>query len=241
MHLESGITAWRSVAGAQPHPSPALVVGIGVLALLLVCVRSLWRVARTVVTIAHEGGHGLAAVLAGRRLYGIRLHSDTSGVAISRGKPTGPGMVATTALGYPAPSLIGLGFAGLLALGRIALVLWISVALLACVLMVVRNGYGVVLVLITCLGLGAVALVAPTGVAAAFSYLMTWFLLLGGIRPVGELHRERRCNQARDSDADQLAALTGVPAMLWVLAFGVIGVACLAAGGALLLPLPIGG
>ena len=38
-----------------------------------------WRVSRNAITIAHEGGHGLIALLTGRRLDGIRLHSDTSG------------------------------------------------------------------------------------------------------------------------------------------------------------------
>ena len=234
------LIVWPGVVGAQPQPSPLVVMGSAVVALLLVCVRSLWGVARNVVTIAHEGGHGLTAVLVGRRLYGIRLHSDTSGVAISRGKPTGPGMVWTTALGYPAPSLIGLGFAGLLAAGRISLMLWITVGLLACVLMVVRNGYGVLAVLVTCLTLGAVTVFAPPAVRGASAYLLTWFLLFGAIRPVGELQRKRYQGQARNSDADQLAALTGLPALLWVLIFGLIGIVCLALAGTLLLPLPPG-
>ena len=40
----------------------------------------------------------------GRRLAGIRLHSDTSGLTVSRGKPTGIGMILTAAAGYTAPS-----------------------------------------------------------------------------------------------------------------------------------------
>ena len=45
--------------------------------------------ARHVVTIVHEGAHGLAAWATGRQLAGIRLHSDTSGVTVSRGRATG--------------------------------------------------------------------------------------------------------------------------------------------------------
>ena len=47
------------------------------LALVAVGWRPLWRWTRTVVTIAHEGGHAVVAVLAGRGLSGIRLHADT--------------------------------------------------------------------------------------------------------------------------------------------------------------------
>jgi hypothetical protein len=57
---------------------------------------------------------------------------------------------------------------------------------------------------------------------------MTWFLLLGGVRPVLELARERRRGRARRSDADQLARLTPVPGGAWVMIFGIIAVAALA-------------
>ena len=52
-------------------------------------------------------------------LTGIRLHSDTSGLTVSRGKPHGLGMILTAAAGYTAPPLLGLGGAALLAAGHI--------------------------------------------------------------------------------------------------------------------------
>ena len=68
-----------------------------------------------------------------------------------------------------------------------------------------------------------------------FGYLLTWFLLFGGVRPVFELQTKRRRGQARDSDADQLGRLTAVPPVLWVLVFAVATVSCLIAGGLWLL------
>ena len=70
---------------------------------------------------------------------------------------------------------------------------------------------------------------------APFAYLVTWFLLFGGVRPVIELQIKRRQGRARDSDADQLGRLTSVPAVLWVLVFGVLTGSCLIAGGLWLL------
>jgi hypothetical protein len=61
-----------------------------------------------------------------------------------------------------------------------------------------------------------------------------WFLLLGGVRPVGELQRLRGRGQLRDSDADQLARLTRVPGLLWVGLFGLVNVGALVLGGSLL-------
>ena len=126
-------------------------------ALLVVSHRGLWRVSRTVVTIAHEGGHALVAVLAGRGLTGIRLHADTSGLTVSTGARRGPGLVFTFLGGYPAPSLLGLGGAMLVAADRAALMLWIAIALLVATLIHVRNVFGVFSVLATGALVGVVA------------------------------------------------------------------------------------
>src|SRR5699024_11236829 len=64
----------------------------GGLALLVVILPLPWRISRTVVTIVHESGHALTGFAVGRRLRGIRLHSDTSGVTVSRGRRSGPGI-----------------------------------------------------------------------------------------------------------------------------------------------------
>ncbi|GAA4863866.1 M50 family metallopeptidase [Kitasatospora terrestris] len=221
---------WHRLVDVQPDPPRWLVLGAAGIALLAVAVRPLWRLSRNVVTIAHEGGHGLVAVLTRRRLSGIRLHSDTSGLTLSSGPPTGPGMVLTAAAGYTAPSLLGLGGAALLASGHITALLWISIALLAGMLLMIRNAFGVVSVLATGGAFLAISWYGSTELQAAFAYLGVWFLLLAGVRPVVELQAKRRQGGARDSDADQLARLTGVGAILWVTLFLVLALACLLAG-----------
>lgn len=226
---------WHRLAGSQPDPPSWIVLGSGVLALVAVASHRTWPVLRNVVTIAHEGGHALVALLTRRRLTGIRLHSDASGVTLSAGKPSGPGMVATSAAGYVSPSLLGLGGAWILAGGRITALLWMSIALLAAMLIAIRNAFGVVSVLGTGVTIFVVSWLTAPAVQAAFGYLMTWFLLLGGARPVVELQRLRRRGRAPHSDADQLARLTGMPGALWVAAFALITVAALAAGGRWLL------
>jgi len=223
------------IAGAQPAPPQWVVLATAGAALLIVVSGGPWRLARNVVTIVHEAGHAVVALLAGRRLAGIRLHSDTSGVTVSRGKPTGPGMVFTALAGYPAPSLLGLGLAALLGAGKITLLLWLCAALLLAVLIMIRNAYGVVSVLVTGGVLVGVSLLTEPEVQAAFAYLITWFLLLAGIRPVGELQAKRRRGRANDSDADQLARLTGTPGLFWVFAFGLIALGALALAGGWLL------
>ncbi|MBO4163009.1 M50 family metallopeptidase [Micromonospora antibiotica] len=225
---------WDRLFSAQPDPPPLLVVLTALAALAVVAVRSSWRVARNAVTIAHEGGHALAALLTGRRLHGIRLHSDTSGLTLSAGRPTGPGMILTLLAGYVAPSLVGLGGAWLLGGNRITLLLWVAVALLLAMLLLVRNVFGMLSLLITG---GVVLLVswyATPQVQAVFAWTSVWFLLIGGVRPVFELQRMRSRGRMPESDADQLAHLTPFPALLWVFVFGLVNLFALAVGAVLL-------
>jgi Peptidase M50B-like len=221
---------WGTLLGAQPDPPAALALVTGVLALVVVAARPLWRVARNAVTIAHEGGHALAAVLTGRRLRGIRLHSDTSGLTLSAGRPTGPGMVFTLLFGYVAPSLIGLAGAWILGGNRITLLLWVAVLLLLLMLLNIRNVFGAVSVVATTAIVFGISWYASPQVQAAFAYTGVWFLLFGGVRPVGELQRLRSRGRMPESDADQLAHVTHVPALLWVAVFGVVNMAALVVG-----------
>ncbi|HEV7450332.1 MAG TPA: M50 family metallopeptidase [Pseudonocardiaceae bacterium] len=139
---------WRrvftQVIDVQPVPYPILVLATGLLAAALVVWSPSWRALRGVETIVHEGGHAAAAALTGRRLHGVRLHSDTSGLTVSSGRPTGPGRVFTVIAGYPASAVLGLGGVALLRTEHAAALLWASVVLLVAMLLLIRNLYGVV-------------------------------------------------------------------------------------------------
>ena len=221
--------------GTQPAPQPSIVALTGVLALLAVVVPSLWRRTRHVVTIAHEGAHGVTALLGGRRLAGIRLHSDTSGLTLSRGRSRGPGMIATAGAGYPGPAVLGLGGAYLLHRGHSVGLLWLAVVLLALLTVNVRNVYGLLSVLAVGATVFAVSWWGSPPVQTGFAYTATWFLLIAAPRPVLELQQERRRGRARDSDADVLTRLTRVPGLVWVVLFLLVTLGCLAAGGSWLI------
>ncbi|MGW4511871.1 M50 family metallopeptidase [Streptomyces sp. NPDC004393] len=228
---------WDRIFGSQPDPDLWVVIATLVAALAVVVPRGAWRIARNAITIAHEGGHGLIALLTGRTLTGIRLHSDTSGLTVSRGKPYGIGMILTAAAGYTAPPLLGLGGAALLAAGHITLLLWLATALLLIMLVMIRNAYGVLTVVLTGGTFLLVSWLAGPQVQAAFAYAGVWFLLLGGVRPAFELQAKRSRGGAGDSDADQLSRLTHVPAAMWLFLFHVVSLCSLMGGAQWLLRL----
>ncbi|MGW5650810.1 M50 family metallopeptidase [Streptomyces humi] len=226
---------WDRLTGTQTDPDLWVVLATLAAALAVVVPHTLWRISRNAVTIAHEGGHGLVALLTGRQLTGIRLHSDTSGLTLSRGKPHGIGMILTAAAGYTAPPLLGLGGAALLGAGRITLLLWVATALLVVMLVMIRNAYGVLTVFLTGGTFLLVSWLAGPQVQAAFAYAVVWFLLLGGVRPAFELQAKRSRGGTGDSDADQLSRLTHLPAAVWLFLFHTVSLCSLIGGGRWLL------
>ncbi|MEV7087157.1 M50 family metallopeptidase [Streptomyces sp. NPDC093085] len=228
---------WDRVAGTQSAPDEWLVFATAAVALAAVLPRVLWRLSRNAITIAHEGGHGLIALVTGRRLDGIRLHSDTSGLTVSRGRPTGIGMILTAAAGYTAPPLLGLGGAWLLAADHITLLLWLTTALLLAMLVMIRNAYGALTVIITGAAFFLISWMTGPDIQAAFAYTAVWFLLLGGVRPAFELQAKRRYEGGGDSDADQLGRLTHTPPLVWLLFFHAVSICSLIGGARWLLDL----
>jgi Peptidase M50B-like len=227
---------WRRAIAVQPPPGPLVVALTAGIAAALVLPRAIWPYTRILVTITHEGAHGVAAWLTGRRLQGIRLHSDTSGLTVSSGRPSGPGMVMTLLAGYLGPAVVGLVAVGLLIAGHSLGVLWLFVILLALLLLQIRNFYGFVVVVGCALVLILVSWFFPAPLQSGLAYVLTWTLLLAAPKPVVELIRQRRPRRASQSDADQLARLTHVPANLWAAGFLLVNCAGLVVGAVLLVP-----
>jgi hypothetical protein len=228
---------WDRATTTQPPLPWTVALMLAAAALVLTWSPLGHRLVRHLVTLLHEAGHALVAALVGRRLGGIRLHSDTSGLTVTHGRTGGPGMVAMLTAGYPAPALVGLGGAVLAGQGYAAGWLWSLALTCALLLLLVRNLFGLWVVLVTGGAVAALSWFASGPVLSAAAYLAAWSLLLAAPRAVVGLHRGRKRGRGAggDSDADQLARLTGVPAAVWVGLFWLVCAACLAAGAWLLL------
>jgi hypothetical protein len=224
------------VVGTQPALEPGPAVLATAVAAGVVLVPGAWRVARHLLTIVHEGGHAAAALVSRRQLAGIRLHADTSGLTLSRGRSRGLGMVATAFAGYPAPALVGLGAAVLISLERDLLALWAGLLLLTLVLLQIRNFYGLYVVLVAALLLVGVTWWGSPLVHGVAAWSLASFLLLGAPRTVVELQAARRRTRGRTSDADMLAKITPLPAIVWVGLMLLLTLACAAGAAVLMVP-----
>lgn len=197
------------------------------LAAVLVFAPPAWRFTRHLVTLVHEAGHAVVAVLTGRRLNAIRLHTDTSGLTLSTGKPRGPGMMATAAAGYLAPAALGLGSVALVRADQTGIALYAGLAVLALMLGFIRNWFGLLVVGISGAVVATLVWKADQRVQDFAALTFAWFLLIAAPRTVLDLWSHRRRTRTRTSDADIMARLTHLPAAVWNLLF------LLVTGGAL--------
>lgn len=214
----------------QTTPVPSQTALLGALAIGVLLVLLAWRPVRLVATVCHEAGHALVAVLTGRQLRGVRVHSDTSGLTLTRGRPTGPGMVLTLCAGYPASSLLGLVGVWLVLGGHGYVFAWLLAAAAAVLLLRIRNLIGALVV---------VGLTLATGLLAWYGtgVWVSWLLAVGSVTQL--LAGPRTVLESRGrpgTDAAQLAAITHVPRAVWTLLWLALGVGALVLAGAWLLP-----
>ena len=210
-----------------PPGTPAPLSGgeatiIGLLVSLLVFVPFLWTVFGHVGTMAHEGAHALVAAILGLELVEVVLRPNNTGETLA--KAVGGGLLRVFlffGIGYLGPSLFGLAAARLIATGHVIAVLWIAIILLVLLFFLVGRGFGLVSVPCAVLLLVLVMRYAHTGLEEIIVYVLTWLLLIEGVRTA-------MAHNAGAKDAGELRDRTHVPrhffALLWIL--GTVAALC---------------
>lgn len=219
--------AWWWLRGfwEESEPLPPALVGIvlGVIAVLLL-VPPVWRIARNGVTIVHEMAHVIVARLMGRRIHGIRLHTDTSGLAISSGKPRGFGILLTSIAGYPGPGIAGTAMLWAAAEGYGGASMTLLAALLAVAFLLARNVWGVLTTAAALAGTAWVLWQSDPLIVSATALGVGMFLTAGSLRTSIDLLLAHVRGDAAESDAVSAARNSLIPAFVWCVVF------CAAAG-----------
>lgn len=208
--------AARTAPSFAAEPSPFTTPGWGLwlslaLGAVIVLLPPTWRLVRIVVTFVHELGHAAVGVVVGRRFTGFVVRGDMSGHAVTVGRTRGPGLVATTWAGYPAPALAGAALVWAALAGWSAPVLF-AVALGAVVTLVfVRSWSTAGTTLAVAAAAGALWWWRDDARSSAVLLAVAAVLLLGAWRHWGAVARVPRA-----SDPATLARLTGWPGWFWV-------------------------
>lgn len=221
----------RHQVGQHAAPLPGSTgEAIGILVLFAFASDGIWRLARHMGVIAHEGAHASAGWGMGRKVTSVKLNSDATGETVV-GPGAAPGTVFTGFAGYLGPSFFGLGAAVLIASNQIEAVLYVAIIFLFVMLFFIRNSFGFVSVL---LNGGLIVLVLRYGsmkLHIIAAYALSWFLLFSGVRFVF-------MHGSRAKDADILRGITHIPRVVWAGLWLVITVIALWAGGHLLIGHP---
>ncbi|HMV70223.1 MAG TPA: M50 family metallopeptidase [Myxococcota bacterium] len=185
-------------------------------------------------TLAHEMGHGVAAMLVGAQFHALQLHADGSGVAHWSGAP-GPfarAFIAAGGLIGPAVAAAGCFLLTRSAkLSRLGLGLTAILLGLAC-LLVVRNLFGLLFVGCLALALGAAArwlheeaarvLVAFLGVQLSISVFTRSDYLFSNVA--------KTANGVMPSDTAHMAQALWLPSWFWGIVCGLVSLGVLAGG-----------
>ncbi|CCH80519.1 conserved membrane hypothetical protein [Nostocoides japonicum T1-X7] len=214
-------TIWERIA---PAPAGAMTGSSVVLAFavaLAVClVPGLWRWMRLAVTLVHELGHAGVGILVGRRFTGFVVRGDMSGHAVTAGRPTGLGRVATTWAGYPMPAVVGAGLV-LAATGRQAAPVLTALILILLGALLRARSAGTLLTLLVSLGIAAATWWWRSDAVQAQLLLgLGVVLLVGAWRHLGAVMSGAHPRGIADvSDPGVLHRLTHIPRVVWTGSF----------------------
>lgn len=180
-----------------------------------------WQYFGLFTTLVHELGHAVAGLLTGRTVKGIRIRRNHSGEALSTGRGS-IGPVVSGVFGYPAPAIVGAAQLWSVVNGYTAIALFAGGIVLLLTLLVIRNLFGVLVVLASA-GISAALWFFATPQQQGYALLVLGSaLLVGSVRAlvsVIRVHTRGRRGQLGSSDAHLLARRTGVPSFVWLLLF----------------------
>lgn len=218
-----------------PGELSRLSLGLAVaLAALGVGADVIWRQLRYLVTTVHELGHVIVGWFVGRTVQSVRLHHDTSGLTITSGRRTGPGIFLLYLAGYPAPSIAGFVILGAVTYQHAGVAMAVLLVLLLVCLLLVRNWFGFAILLLQITLFGAIWVWNDPRVLSAVLTLVGAVLSFGGLRACLDLIWQQRRRRSKTSDAGVLAAQTRLGSMFWCYAFTTFSLALLAISALLL-------
>ncbi|MCD2187579.1 M50 family metallopeptidase [Actinomycetospora soli] len=204
-----------------------VVYGAGFIALLLVVFAQQW--AGSFVTIVHEGGHMVMAVLTFRGFSSWSMKDGNNAGTIVDDGSWGVGDLIVSIAGYLSPPLVGLGLAAVVASGNAWGGLAITLLLLVLSFLYARGGLAILMTSLFAVGVALVLWRGSEILQLTVAAGAVWVLLIGGVRSAFRMELKGT------SDAYFMMRGTLIPRTVWKLFWITVALVCLYAGGRLLL------
>lgn len=211
------IAAVERLTAAVPAPGLSTLLGALAVAWLLLLLPLTKGVSRQLLTIAHESGHAVAAVLTRRTVTRVHVRSDGSGTTYTLGRSSGLGAALVSFAGYPFPAILGAGLLVGVAYGQSRVLATLTALALLLLLLRMRNVHGWFVVALATAAAGATAWFLPDRWLAASIAGLGALLLLGSVADLLDERRGRRRGYA-NSDVSHLAQRGRLPAGAYWLA-----------------------
>lgn len=219
-----------------PHPTAWLSILLAVVAATVGVTATRARYITAISTLIHETGHALAAILTGGGVHVIRIHDHESGVAYTWYWSRAASVVSSFA-GYATPPLAGLGAAHLIVNSKAAAALAVLALVAALVLLVTRDITTVAIVALIGGTSAALFWWGSPGVQAIAATAVAWLLLVSEAVHLAGLAVNRYVRGVwAHGDEDALAEGTGIPALVWMLAWWALNAWCVWMAAPLLIP-----
>ena len=186
---------------------------IGLAVAVVVLVSATWGLLQHFYVMAHEGMHGAVGSLSGGRVRSITMNDKAEGLTLVGFRSDGVHFPFVF-FGYLGASLFGLGAARLIQFGHITVVLWLVMGLLALLLIrLQKRSFAYVTVPLAGFLIFLILKHTPQSAQILAAYVITWFLLLSGVRVVVD-------HGVNAGDARILSGSTSIPrlvfATLWL-------------------------
>jgi hypothetical protein len=201
------------VFGAIDTSSPAYAAAVGVAVVVALAFAPLRRAASSVVTLAHELGHAAVALAVGGKVTRVSVRLDASGETLTLvgGKAPNLRLALFALAGYPAPGVVGIVAAWAASTADHRTFLLVSAVIVALVLVLwVRNPWGLLVCVVTVVGLWVVAVNGGEVLARTVTIAAAWTFAIGGLQASWALASGRSRPRTGLDDALRVAQLSRV-------------------------------
>jgi hypothetical protein len=209
-----------------PVVGTPVVAGAGFIVLLLLLFAYAWT--DLILSVAHEGGHMVMAVLTFRGFYWFRILGTGSAETRIADGSWGIGDMIGTLAGYLAPPLLGLAGAAVLVAGNAWGVLVIAAILMFWAFLYAKEALANVVTLAAFAGILVLLWRGSPFLQLTVAVAIVWLLLIGGVIDAVTMDR------TGGNDAALMARSTWIPALVWQAFWVTAAIVCLYAGGRLL-------